>query len=149
MSDEIKKIQEQAIELGIYQIVRNIVTNGDNKSEAVESEWQNCKLKLRVEENNRPFGSSEFVTSVVMPNGLTLYRVKEDSAGALIVTHFRYGSWVEKIQAHSEQITATNERIKAEKAEQEKQAKLSPFSAISDDEFEKVIKKGNFGSGRY
>ena len=164
MSDEIKKAQaeaqQMAKELGIYEILRNIATNGSNHSEPSESKWGSCLIKYKVKEmglghlvnNDNSVGSislgfinamssaftEQIVTSIAMPDGTILYRsVEVQSTGGQKVLDFRYGSWVEKLKTDSEKITADKQRAEAEKAEQEKRAKLSPFSAISDDEFEK------------
>ena len=81
--------------------------------------------------------------SVVMPNGLTIYKAEVGGFGNVnVVTDFRYGSWVEKLKAYSEQITAEKKQIETEKSEQEQRAKLSPFSVISDDEFKSGVFKG-------
>ena len=54
MSDEIKKAQEEAQrmakELGLYEILRNIATNGSNHSEPSESKWGRCLIKYKVKE---------------------------------------------------------------------------------------------------
>ena len=166
MSDEIKKAQEEAQrmakELGLYEILRNIATNGSNHSEPSESKWGRCLIKYKVKEtgldhlvnNDNSIGgigtfgfinkmssvfSEQIVTSIAMPDGTILYRsVELQPTGGQKVLDFRYGSWVEKLKVDSEKITAEKRRAEAEKAEQEKRAKLSPFSAISDDEFEKA-----------
>jgi hypothetical protein len=157
MSDEIKKAQaeaqQMAKELGIYEMVRNIVTNGSKHSQASESKWGNCLIKYRVRDDNAASfvdavasifeevssPDERTVTSLTMPNGTILYRSYETKVGGQIISDFRYGSWVEKLKADSEKITAEKRRAEAEKAEQEKRAKLSPFSAISDDEFEDAM----------
>ena len=54
MSDEIKKAQKEAQrmakELGLYEILRNIATNGSNHSEPSESKWGSCLIKYKVKE---------------------------------------------------------------------------------------------------
>lgn len=160
MSDEIKKAQEEAQrmaqKLGIYEMLRNVATNGKNIEDSCEVDWNNCKIKFKERQKaggtlggsiseiiqmNKNASSDIFVTSITMPNGAFLYRSMDDGKH---VTHFRYGSWVEKLTLLSEQITATNERAKAEKAEQEKKAKLAPFAVISDDEFEEIMKSDRY-----
>jgi hypothetical protein len=159
MSDEIKKAQEEAQrmaqELGIYEILRNVATGGQNTQNSCEVDWSGCTIKFKERQKaggtladsistiigNTNAASDILVTSIIMLSGTILYRSMDDGKH---VTHFRYGSWVEKLKLFSEQITATNERAKAEKAEQEKKAKLAPFAAISDDEFET-----EFNSTRY
>ena len=42
MSDEIAKAAEQAKNLGIYEIVRNIASNGKNTDKACDSTWEGC-----------------------------------------------------------------------------------------------------------
>ena len=113
MLDEIKKAQQMAIDLKLEAIVENIVTNAGRMPNATKAEWEGCQLVIE----HKPSNAGESF-SIVMPNGLVLYKAQRDNWGEVTVTDFRYGSWVQKIKAHSEQIN------------------LSPFSAISDDEFE-------------
>ncbi len=127
MSDEIKKVQEQSQQLGMYEIVRAIALGGTKIENGCEITWENCRIIWSAK--------SDSPTMVVMPNKTVLYCAFD--AGQRVTT-FRYGSWVEKLKAYSEQITAEKQRAEAEKAEQEERAKLSPFSAISDDEFERA-----------
>ena len=155
MSDEIKKAQEEAQrmaqELGIYEILRNVATGGKNTQNSCEVDWSGCKVKFREPQKTGGNAMSTlmkmgaglasadiFVTSIIMPNGVVLYRSMDEGQH---VTDFRYGSWVEKLKVDSEKITAEKRRAEAEKAEQEKRAKLSPFSAISDDEFEVSLQR--------
>ena len=132
MSDEIQKAQQMALKLKVNEIIENVVTKAGNMPNATKAEWEGCQLC---------FEQKEFSTdvSVVMPNGLTIYKAEVGGFGNVnVVTDFRYGSWVEKLKAYSEQITAEKQRAEVEKAAQEKKAKLAPFAEISDDEFEKA-----------
>lgn len=115
MSDEIKKAQQMAIDLEIDKVIENIVTKAGSMPEATLGQWEGCQLVVehQLEKSCKNF-------SIVMPNGLILYKAQRDNRGALAVTDFRYGSWVEKIKAYS------------------KQMNLSSFAEISDDEFDKV-----------
>lgn len=137
MSDEIKKMQQMAFELKIHEIITNIVTKAGTMPNATKAEWERCKLDS--EGQSRYMGGKHF--SITMPNGIVLYKadIFGDTIDSTDVTDFRYGSWVEKLKAYSEQITAEKRRLEAEKAEQEKKAKLAPFSVISDEEFEKMM----------
>ena len=129
MSDEIQKAQQMALELRVNEIIENVVTKAGAMPNATKAEWEGCQLCLEQKDFSKD-------VSVVMPNGLTIYKAEVGGFGN-VVTDFRYGSWVEKLKAYSEQITAEKQRTEAEKAEQEKRAKLAPFAEISDDEFEK------------
>ena len=77
MSDEIKKSQERAKELGIYEILRNLATQGKNTQEPCEVEWESCKIKFRKLEiaNGRLF-----VTSIKMPDGVVYIVVKREES---------------------------------------------------------------------
>ena len=129
MSDEIQKAQQMALELKIHEVINNIITKAGTMPNATEAEWEGCKLA------SSSFGVT--LLSITMSNGIILYKAKI-AFDDIEVTDFRYGSWVEKLKAYSEQITADKKRAETEKAEQEKKAKLAPFAAISDEEFEQV-----------
>ena len=146
MSDEIQKAQVEAQrmaqELGIYEIVRNVALGGGEMYVPAEVEWQGCRVifdeaigqqQLQQQQGKRFFEG----TCVVLPNDTLLYQALQKGRE---VKTFRYGSWVEKLKAYSEQITLKKQQAAAEKAEQERQAKLAPFAEISDDEFEKVLR---------
>ncbi|HMU88259.1 MAG TPA: hypothetical protein PKC11_11635 [Agitococcus sp.] len=167
MSDEVKKAQEEAQkmaqELGIYEIVRNVVnctSNTSLTSKLTEARWGGCRLIL---EECRQYQSQQFEqklqqilqeqqhgvfkvniaegTSIVMENGMILYHAL---FGGELVTTFRYGSWIEKLELYSEQVSAEKARADAEKAEQERQVKLASFAPISDDEFEKMVRHSEY-----
>jgi hypothetical protein len=134
MLDEIQKAQQMAIELKIHETIENVVTNAGAAPDATELQWEGCQICLENEGFFKVF-------SIVMSNGLCLYK-GQLSLGNITITNFRYGSWVEKLKAYSEQITAEKKQIETEKSEQEQRAKLSPFSVISDDEFKSGVFKG-------
>ena len=129
MSDEIKKSQERAKELGIYEILRNLATQGKNTQEPCEVEWESCKIKFRKLEiaNGRLF-----VTSIKMPDGVVLYRCEECIArkAEQRVTDFRNGVWVERIKAYSEQITLEKQQAAEARAQKKQENALKPFSGI-------------------
>jgi hypothetical protein len=105
MSDEIKSAQKQATELGIYEMLQNLATKGKDKAVFYETTWEGCQIKFR--ETMQPFAEKRAVaTSIVMPDGLILFRCEESvSDGTKNITDFRYGAWVERIKAYSEQET--------------------------------------------
>ncbi len=98
MSDEVKKAQEEAQrlakELGIYEMICNIVTNGANHNETAEGKWESCFIKYRVKEKKSTTladmvvasfvdmsSGDDIVTSLSMPNGVILYRSYEAPMG--------------------------------------------------------------------
>lgn len=130
---EIVEATMKASELGIYDIVRNIATQGGNTDSPCEAEWEGCRLVLNQKQlvNN----VQTTVTSITMPNGTLLYRGEESAVtsifgGGLLVTDFRYGAWVDRIKVYSDQITAKKQQEAEAKAQQEHEAKLKPFSQI-------------------
>ena len=139
MSDEIKKAAEQAKSLGIYEIVRNIASNGKNTDEACDSVWENCIVVFEcqhgkaLQKSDLTASFSAFVipttceTNIKMPDGTVLYRARRKGQE---VTDFRYGAWVDRITAYSEKITAEKNRADQEKAQKKQNAKLKPFSGI-------------------
>ena len=66
-------------------------------------------------------------TKITMPNGTILYRALEEGEE---VTDFRYGAWVERLKAYSEQITATKQQEADAKQKQDRDVQLKPFSQI-------------------
>ena len=75
MSDEIKKVQEKAIELGIYQVVQNIASKGKGGKEFCEATWESCNIKFREKQT---LANGRFsVSSITMPDGVVLYRCEE------------------------------------------------------------------------
>ena len=118
---------KQAAELGIYEIVRNIATKGNNTDNPCEAEWEGCKLVFNQKKVVNDLESK--VTSITMSNGTLLYQAYDSALSViagLLVTDFRYGAWVERITKYSEQITAK----KQQEAEAKAQEKLKPFSGI-------------------
>ena len=141
MSDEIKKAAEQAKTLGIYEIVRNIASNGKNTDEACDSTWEKCVVVFECP-NGEPvpksspirkigtiWGAPEsvFETKITMPDGTILYRALKKGQE---VTDFRYGAWIERIKSYSDQITVERQRRLEAKAKNEQDKKLKPFSGI-------------------
>jgi len=62
-----------------------------------------------------------------MPDGTVLYRSFGDNR---VVTVFRYGAWVERMKAYSEQITLERRQIAEAKAQKKQEDALKPFSGI-------------------
>ncbi len=111
--------------------MRNLATQGKNTQEPCEVEWESCKIKFRKLEiaNGRLF-----VTSIKMPDGVVLYRCEERGIlrkeQQIQVTDFRYGAWVERIKAYSEQITLERQRAAEARAQKKQENALKPFSGI-------------------
>ena len=64
---------------------------------------------------------------MVHPNGTLLYQAFQKGQD---VKTFRYGAWIERIKAYSEQITLEKEQAAYAKAQQERVEKLKPFTQI-------------------
>ena len=138
MSDEIKKAAEQAKILGIYETVRNIASSGKNADEACDSVWESCIVVFECP-NGEPLTKTKspvrttvvrkvvFETKITMPNGTILYRALNKGQ---VITDFRYGAWVERITAYSEQVTIEMQRKAESKVQIESEAKLKPFSGV-------------------
>ena len=138
MSDEIKKAAEQAKNLGIYEVVRNIASNGKNTDEACDATWENCIVVFECQDGKplqkhaasdvmafaipRLFSPSTSETNIKMPDGTVLYRALRNGQE---VTDFRYGAWVERIKAYSEQITVEIIRAHEAKVQQEREDRKS------------------------
>ena len=139
MSDEIKKMQEEAQRIakehGIYEIVHNVASNGKRTKDFCEVEWEGCKVKFKeprkaagilpVAEVAEIFGARASiapVTSIIMPDGTVLYRSFGDNR---VVTVFRYGAWVERMKAYSEQITLERRQIAEAKAQKKQEDRKS------------------------
>ena len=135
MSDEIKKAQQMALELKIHEVINNIITKAGTMPNATKAEWEGCKLAS--------FSFGVTMLSITMSNGMVLYKAKI-GFDDIEITDFRYGSWVEKLKAYSEKITADKKSGETEQTEQEKQAKLAPFAEISDEEFEKMVRQSQY-----
>ncbi len=130
MSDEIKKVQEKAIELGIYQVVQNIASKGKGGKEFCEATWESCNIKFREKQT---LANGRFsVSSITMPDGVVLYRCEEWIArkAEQRVTDFRNGVWVERIKAYSEQITLEKQQAAEARAQKKQENALKPFSGI-------------------
>ena len=141
MSDEVQRVQEeaqqQAINSGIYEIVRNVALNGSDVYISAEAEWEGCRvifnaenrvqqvrMQSRQQQQDKPFLGG---TCVVHPNGTLLYQALGEGTD---VKTFRYGAWVERIKAYSEQITLEKQQAAYAKEEQERVEKLKPFTQI-------------------
>ena len=123
---EVRKIQEHAEQLGIYEIIRNIVCQGD-KSLTLKNhtaKWESCTLRL-----HEPISKSE-KTSITMSDGTLLYCSQTQSSDEQTVTDFRFGKWVERITTYSNEVTAQYQQKLKDKAEQKRAEKLKPFSEI-------------------
>ncbi len=144
MSDEIAKAAEQAKNLGIYEIVRNIASNGKNTDKACDSTWEGCIVVFECQ-NGEPksnlasasgiathvrwFAAADLVfeTRITMPDGTILYRALKKGQE---VTDFRYGAWVDRIKTYSEQITLERQQAAEERAKKKQEAALKPFTKI-------------------
>lgn len=134
----VTEAQQKAIDLGIYEIVRNVALNGGDMYIPTEVEWEGCRVifdeairqqqmqqqQQRQWPQAKPFFEG---TCVVHPNGELLYQALQKGKD---VKAFRYGAWVERIKAYSEQITLEKQQAAYAKAEQERLEKLKPFTQI-------------------
>lgn len=153
---EIRKVQEHAEQLGIYEILRNIICEGKKniKLEVGQSrltEWEGCQLHWKLEKldfiqdpksSSLNYMSKMLVSSsgtlshipvptiiMTMPDGTTLFRGQKHD-GEYYISDFRFGKWVERITAYSEEVTTEYEKTKQEKAEKKRAEELKPFSEI-------------------
>ena len=139
---EIRKIQEHAEQLGIYEIIRNIVNEGDKSlDEEKQTEWEGCILRLNETIQNTQLkqgsGAASLAqanqlktTSITMPDGTLLYCSQTQSSDEQTVTDFRFGKWVERITTYSNEVTDQYQKAQQDKIAQEKTEKLKPFSEI-------------------
>ena len=128
---EVIEAQQRAIDLGIYDIVCNIVKNSKNAESIL---WEGCTIIFERHKDSSSWGGlgvigsdSDIETTITMPDGTVLYNASEKGK---MVTSFRYGGWVERIKAYSEQLTTEKRRADEAKAQQEREGKLKPFSGI-------------------
>ena len=133
MSDEVKKIQETALELGIYKIVQGIATKGKGGTDFCEATWEGCSIKFREKKTLK--NGRLLVSSITMPDGVVLYRCEEPILivkGAKLqrVTNFRNGAWVERIKAYSEQLTLERQQAAEARAQKKQESALKPFTEI-------------------
>lgn len=119
INKDVIEAQKQAIDLGIYEIIRNVT--GEGKCEA---EWEGCRI---VFEQVGTAITSGGKTSITLPDGTTLYSALEKGQK---VTEFRHGAWVERIKKHSDEIAAKKQGVAEAEAQQERVAKLKSFSKI-------------------
>ena len=136
---EIRKIQEHAEQIGIYEIIRNIVNEGDKSlDEEKQAEWEGCILRLNktIRHGIGTVMSSGLpnqikTTSITMPDGTLLYSSNtQNISEEQYVTDFRFGKWVERITTYSNEVTAQYQQKLKDKAEQKRAEKLKPFSEI-------------------
>ena len=134
MSDEIQKVQEIALELGIYKIVQNVASKGKGGTDFCESTWEGCSVKFR--EKKTLTNGRFLISSITMPDGVVLYRYEEPIMamkpikGLQRVTNFRNGSWVERIKAYSEKITLERQEAAEARAQKKQESALKPFTGI-------------------
>ena len=103
---EAQNALEQVKGSDMWDILCNIVKNKE------QIEWEGCKIVAYSQKG-----------LVSMPDGTVLY--SSSDCGSTIHS-FRYGKWVERIKAYSEQITAHEQQEK----EAEERKKPKPFSPI-------------------
>ena len=140
---EIRKVQEHAEQLGIYEIILNIVNEGDKSlDEEKQTEWEGCILRLNETIQNTQLKQGSAVaslvaqanqlktTSITMPDGTLLYCSQTQGNDEPTVTDFRFGKWVERITTYTNEVTAQYQQKLKDKAEQKRAEKLKPFSEI-------------------
>ena len=138
---EVTEAQQRAIDLGIYEIVRNVALQVEQQQQQQqqqqhEVEWEGCRVIFKDEtqqqqeqqqqqqQREKPFFEG---TCVVHPNGTLLYQAFKQGKD---VKTFRYGAWVERITAYSEQVTIEMQRKAESKVQKEREAKMKPFSGV-------------------
>ena len=114
--------------------MRNVALNGGDMYISTEVEWEGCRVifdeaiqqqqQQRQQQQGKPFFEG---TCVVHPNGELLYQALQKGKD---VKTFRYGAWIERIKAYSEQITAKKRQETEAKAQQKREEELKPFSGI-------------------
>ena len=141
-SKEMLEAQEQAKDLGVHEVVRNVATYKvitDDMSDIdlpCEVEWEGCQVrfdptgeipqhikKQQIQQDLISQLQKIRGTSVIMSDGTVLYN---SLAGGQLVTTFRYGAWVERLKKYSEEVT----REKQRNAEKEHKEAVKPFSQI-------------------
>ena len=147
--DVIQRTQE----LGIEELVRNVVHQGGESKEHAEAVWEGCRLifaaqpkadaqsqttgglfshlsfitgavdTIKAAASTKP--NHELGTSIIMPDGTFLY-----NADGPQVKAFREGPWVERLTAYSKQLT--EQRLQREREEEQKRLdeKRKPFQNI-------------------
>lgn len=136
---EIKKVQENAEELKIYESLMNIVNKGNtSKNNAGESEWESCKIHYHPILLRMPDEKDNFIIGqIIMPDGTVLYeasmRLIEESG---VITkyrstqQFRFGKWVDRFLRYSEELTQQYLlEVETRHREMEEQ-KRKPFAEI-------------------
>ncbi|MCU4581045.1 hypothetical protein KTJ32_08585 [Acinetobacter gyllenbergii] len=130
---EIRKKQTHAEQLKIYEIIRNITCGGANLTlqggQARTTEWENCTLSFNKYENFKHHSGNYPTASITMADGTIIFRSQTINE-KLYVTDFRFGKWVERITAYSQEVTEQYQKNQQDKIAQEKAEKLKPFSEI-------------------
>ena len=136
---EIKKVQENAEELKIYESLKNIINKGNTeRNEAGEAEWESCKIHYHPILLRMPDEKDNFIIGqVIMSDGVVLYeasmRLIEES-GVIkkyrSTQHFRFGKWVDRFLSYSKELTQQH-LLEVETRNREMQEqKRKPFSEI-------------------
>jgi len=136
---EIKKVQENAEELKIYESIKNVVNKGNEAhNKAGESEWESCKIHYHPILLRMPDEKDNFIIGqIIMPDGTVLYeasmRLIEES-GVIkkyrYTQQFRFGKWVDRFLRYSEELTQQYLlEVETRHREMEEQ-KRKPFSEI-------------------
>ena len=153
---EIRKIQEHAEQLGIYEIIYNILCEGKRLKldQAKITEWESCSLNFTLEDFKYPNGFSNKgnnnskskrmggllnptiqkpikvpTISMAMADGTILFKAQKEN-NEYYISDFRFGKWVERITVYSQEVTAQYEKSKQEKLAQKEAEALKPFSEI-------------------
>ena len=153
---EIRKIQEHAEQLGIYEIIYNILCEGKRLKldQAKITEWESCSLNFTLEDFKYPNGFSNKgnnnskskrmggllnptiqkpikvpTISMAMADGTILFKAQKEN-NEYYISDFRFGKWVERITTYSNEVTAQYQQKLKDKAEQKRAEKLKPFSEI-------------------
>lgn len=133
---EIRKVQEHAEQLDIFGILYNIICDAQQASlvhgQTRAKEWENCILSLKLEDfkytTSKPSGLA-YTINMTMPNGTVLFNAQKHD-GKCYISDFRFGKWVERITAYSQEVTVQYQKAQQEKITKEKAEKLKPFSEI-------------------
>ena len=138
-------IGKRAQELGIEELVRNIVHQGSDSKTHAEARWEGCRLifAARSSTGGGTFSAHraaimslrgettepdhEVGTSIIMPDGTFLYNAALDGVH---VKALREGPWVERLTAYSKQLT--EQRLQREREDEQKrlEEQRKPFQNI-------------------
>lgn len=134
---------KRALELGIEELVRNVVHQGGDSKEHAEAVWEGCRLIFADRPSTSVFAAHkvarlafrgdtiepdhEVGTSIIMPDGTFLYNAVLEGVH---VTAFREGPWVERLTAYSKQLT--EQRLQREREDEQKrlEEQRKPFQNI-------------------